>query len=130
MFVTLQAYAVWPFTAMVGADLDLLRRLPMNAHERPKVSANDKAARQREVWWRRSPLLPHALLLWHREDPCHYDRDGLTAYRELPLARWRCRDRSAGGDAVLRPATTWACRWWRAAPAPACPAARCRTRWA
>ncbi|MFO1271283.1 MAG: FAD-linked oxidase C-terminal domain-containing protein [Rubrivivax sp.] len=56
----------------------------MNAPE-PQVSANDKAARQREVVAALSPLLPPHALLWHREATVPYECDGLTAYREPPL---------------------------------------------
>ncbi len=56
----------------------------MNAPE-SQVSANDKAARQREVVAALSPLLPPHALLWHREATVPYECDGLTAYREPPL---------------------------------------------
>jgi hypothetical protein len=63
------------------------------------------------------------------EDTTPYECDGLTAYRQQPLVV-ALPETEAQVAAVLRPATGCRCRWWRAAPAPGCRAARCRTRWA
>jgi glycolate oxidase len=48
--------------------------------------AVDRAARQAEVVAALSTLLPRHALLWQREDTVPYECDGLTAYREQPLA--------------------------------------------
>ncbi|MFO1326152.1 MAG: FAD-linked oxidase C-terminal domain-containing protein [Rubrivivax sp.] len=48
--------------------------------------ALDAAARQRAVVAALQPLLPAHALLWQREDTTPYECDGLTAYRERPLA--------------------------------------------
>jgi hypothetical protein len=102
----------------------------MNAPTAPaEVTRAERAARQAEVVRALQAVLPAHALLWQPEDTVPYECDGLTAYRERPLvvalpeteARWR---------PCSRPATRWGCRWWRAAPAPACRAAPCRTRWA
>ena len=81
------------------------------------------AARPRS--WRRSRrVLPAHALLWQREDTMPYECDGLTAYRAAAAGGGAARDRGAGRRRCSRPATRSACRWWRAAPAPACRAAR------
>jgi glycolate oxidase len=49
-------------------------------------SAADRAARQQQVVAALRPLLPAHALLWHAEDTTPYECDGLTAYRERPLA--------------------------------------------
>jgi glycolate oxidase len=46
----------------------------------------DRAARRAEVVAELSAVLPAHALLWHREDTIPYECDGLTAYREQPLA--------------------------------------------
>jgi len=46
----------------------------------------DRAARRTQVVAALAPLLPAHALLHHREDTVPYECDGLTAYRELPLA--------------------------------------------
>ena len=46
----------------------------------------DRAARRAEVVAALAPLLPAHALLWQDEDTVPYECDGLTAYRELPLA--------------------------------------------
>ncbi|MDB6002556.1 MAG: glcD [Rhizobacter sp.] len=46
----------------------------------------DRAARQRQVVAALAPLLPKGGLLWNIEDTKPYECDGLTAYREQPLA--------------------------------------------
>ena len=46
----------------------------------------DRAARRAQVVAALAPLLPAHALLHHREDTVPYECDGLTAYRELPLA--------------------------------------------
>ena len=60
----------------------------MNAPQTPPPveDAAARAARQSEVVAALSPLLPAHALLWQREDTVPYECDGLTAYRELPLA--------------------------------------------
>jgi glycolate oxidase len=63
----------------------------MNAPLRPEALAgpadtSDRARRQAEVVEALSQVLPAHALLWHREDTTPYECDGLTAYRELPLA--------------------------------------------
>jgi glycolate oxidase len=63
----------------------------MNAPLRPEALAgpadtSDRARRQAEVVDALSQVLPAHALLWHREDTTPYECDGLTAYRELPLA--------------------------------------------
>ncbi|HEU4460351.1 MAG TPA: FAD-linked oxidase C-terminal domain-containing protein [Methylibium sp.] len=45
-----------------------------------------RARRQAEVVAALAPLLPAHALLWQREDTIPYECDGLTAYRQLPLA--------------------------------------------
>jgi glycolate oxidase len=55
----------------------------MNAPSPPAV---DRAARQREVVAALSPWLPPHALLWQAEDTVPYECDGLTAYRQRPLA--------------------------------------------
>ena len=57
-----------------------------------------------------------------------YETDALTAYRRLPLAVVlpASTEEVSRAAALLPPATT--SRWWRAAPAPRCRAARCRPR--
>lgn len=49
-------------------------------------AAADRAARRAEVVAALAPLLPAHALLWQDEDTVPYECDGLTAYRELPLA--------------------------------------------
>ena len=49
-------------------------------------TAVDRVARRAEVVAALSPLLPAHALLWQNEDTVPYECDGLTAYRELPLA--------------------------------------------
>src|SRR5882724_774821 len=46
----------------------------------------DRTARQAEVVAALKPLLPGHALLWQREDTVPYECDGLTAYRQQPLA--------------------------------------------
>ena len=46
----------------------------------------DRAARRAEVVAELSAVLPAHALLWHTEDTIPYECDGLTAYRERPLA--------------------------------------------
>ncbi|MEY8877386.1 MAG: FAD-binding protein, partial [Leptothrix sp. (in: b-proteobacteria)] len=45
-----------------------------------------RAARQAEVIAALATVLPAHALLWQREDTVPYECDGLTAYREQPLA--------------------------------------------
>jgi glycolate oxidase len=46
----------------------------------------DRRQRQALVVGALTPLLPAHALLWQREDTVPYECDGLTAYREMPLA--------------------------------------------
>ena len=46
----------------------------------------DRRQRQTQVVTALTPLLPAHALLWQREDTVPYECDGLTAYREMPLA--------------------------------------------
>jgi glycolate oxidase len=48
--------------------------------------APDRAARQTAVIAALSAVLPPHALLWHAEDTVPYECDGLTAYRQQPLA--------------------------------------------
>jgi glycolate oxidase len=54
----------------------------------PTVRADpaERAARQRLLVDALAPLLPAHALLWQAEDTVPYECDGLTAYRQLPLA--------------------------------------------
>ncbi len=47
---------------------------------------NERAARRAAVVAELSAVLPAHALLWHSEDTIPYECDGLTAYREQPLA--------------------------------------------
>ena len=49
-------------------------------------AAVDRVVRRAEVVAALAPLLPVHALLWQDEDTVPYECDGLTAYRELPLA--------------------------------------------
>lgn len=70
-------------------------------------------------------ILPAHCLLVDDEDLRPYECDGLTAYRELPLAV--CLPESEGQVIdVLRTCPGSACRWSRVAPVPACRAGQCR----
>jgi glycolate oxidase len=53
---------------------------------RPAGPASDRAARRSKVVAELSAVLPAHALLWHTEDTIPYECDGLTAYREQPLA--------------------------------------------
>jgi glycolate oxidase len=50
------------------------------------TDAAARARRQAEVCAAIAALLPAHALLWHNEDTAPYECDGLTAYRERPLA--------------------------------------------
>ena len=59
----------------------------MNAPRDPIfVQPQDRSARQAEVVAALAAVLPAHALLYRREDTVPYECDGLTAYRELPLA--------------------------------------------
>ncbi|MDE2452114.1 MAG: FAD-binding protein [Burkholderiales bacterium] len=58
----------------------------MNAPRPPTASAEQRRQRQTAVVAALAPLLPPHALLWQREDTVPYECDGLTAYRQLPLA--------------------------------------------
>src|SRR5262245_63751468 len=62
---------------------------------------DERAARQRAVIAELSTLLPAHALLWQREDTVPYECDGLTAYRQPPLAVALPEDEAQVG-AVLR----------------------------
>jgi glycolate oxidase len=50
------------------------------------AAADDRFARQRQVVVALQPVLPAHALLWQAEDTVPYECDGLTAYRQMPLA--------------------------------------------
>jgi glycolate oxidase len=50
------------------------------------AAATDRSARQREVVAALQAVLPAHALLWQAEDTVPYECDGLTAYRQMPLA--------------------------------------------
>jgi hypothetical protein len=83
------------------------------------------APRQAEVVAALGAVLPAHALLWQNEDTVPYECDGLTAYRQRPLAV-ALPETGSRWPPCCGSATAWACRWWRAARAPACPAAPCR----
>ena len=56
----------------------------MNAPTDPRLLA--RAERQQQVVAALAPLLPQGSLLWTDEDATPYECDGLTAYRQRPLA--------------------------------------------
>ncbi|MES2482960.1 MAG: FAD-linked oxidase C-terminal domain-containing protein [Pseudomonadota bacterium] len=56
----------------------------MNAPHDPALL--QRAERQQQVVQALTPLLPHGALLWTAEDTTPYECDGLTAYRQRPLA--------------------------------------------
>ncbi|MDM7462876.1 MAG: FAD-linked oxidase C-terminal domain-containing protein [Tepidimonas taiwanensis] len=58
----------------------------MTAIEPPETDAIQRAARQAEVVRALSLVLPPEALLWTPEDTTPYECDGLTAYRQRPLA--------------------------------------------
>ena len=59
----------------------------MNAVAEPVTDAPaERTARQREVVAALAPLLPAHALLWQDEQTTPYECDGLTAYRQRPLA--------------------------------------------
>lgn len=51
-----------------------------------EAARTDRAARRAEVVAELCAVLPAHALLWHSEDTVPYECDGLTAYREQPLA--------------------------------------------
>ena len=95
----------------------------------PQLSSLDRAARQAQVVRALQAVLPAHALLWNAEDTMPYECDGLTAYRERPLVV-ALPETYAQVQALLKPAMRSMCRWWRAARAPACRVAPCRTSWA
>jgi glycolate oxidase len=58
----------------------------MTAVDRPETDAVRRAERQAEVVRALSLVLPEHALLWTAEDTTPYECDGLTAYRQRPLA--------------------------------------------
>ena len=71
-------------------------------------------------------ILPASALLTAAEDTRPYECDGLTMFREVPAAVALPENESQVAADSRGAATRRACRWSRAAPAPAFPAARCR----
>ena len=87
-------------------------------------AAAERSRRQAEVVAALGAVLPAHALLWQREDTVPYECDGLTAYRQRPLVV-ALPETEAQVRRVLRDLPSRSrCRWWRAAPAPACRAAR------
>ena len=89
------------------------------------AARHERVARQSHLVAELAAVLPPHALLWHTEDTVPYECDGLTAYREQPLAV-ALPETEEQVAAVLRTCS----RWWRAARARACRAAPCRTAWA
>lgn len=58
----------------------------MNAPAEPSLSAAERQTRQSEVVQALLAVLPAHALLWRTEDTTPYECDGLTAYRQRPLA--------------------------------------------
>ena len=59
----------------------------MNAPLSPEQQFSmERAARQAQVVRQLQTLVPEHALLWHNEDTTAYECDGLTAYRQRPLA--------------------------------------------
>lgn len=58
----------------------------MNAPAEPSISATERQTRQAQVVQALLAVLPAHALLWHTEDTTPYECDGLTAYRQRPLA--------------------------------------------
>ncbi|MEX8496604.1 FAD-binding protein, partial [Leptothrix ochracea] len=52
----------------------------------PSLESQERARRQTELIKALAPVLPPHALLWQSEDTTPYECDGLTAYRERPLA--------------------------------------------
>jgi len=70
-------------------------------------------------------ILPADAVLYQQEDLKPFECDGLSAYRELPLAL-RCLKQKSRCAIFCCCAAAQTCRWWRAVPARVCRAARCR----
>lgn len=58
----------------------------LTAPERLAPTAPERSARQAQLISALAGVLPAHALLWQREDTVPYECDGLTAYRETPLA--------------------------------------------
>ncbi|EGI75868.1 FAD-linked oxidase C-terminal domain-containing protein [Hylemonella gracilis] len=58
----------------------------MNAPTEPSIRSVERQARQSEVVRALQSVLPAHALLWQEEDTTPYECDGLTAYRQRPLA--------------------------------------------
>ncbi|MDQ1259943.1 MAG: glycolate oxidase [Pseudomonadota bacterium] len=71
--------------ASMQRDADGTTVAPMNA-PLPTAAPQVRAARQAEVVQALLQHLPAPALLWHTEDTTPYECDGLTAYRQRPLA--------------------------------------------
>ena len=52
----------------------------------PEFATHERARRLTEVVQALQTVLPAHALLWHNEDTVPYECDGLTAYRQRPLA--------------------------------------------
>ena len=59
---------------------------PATAPALTALGTTERHARQAELIAALKPLLPAHALLWQTEDTVPYECDGLTAYRQLPLA--------------------------------------------
>ena len=83
--------------------------------------------RRREIVRALRAMLPAEAVIDTEREMRPYESDGLTAYRQLPMVVVLPEyHRSGRARAALLPPRT-ASRWCRAAPAPRCPAARCRS---
>lgn len=58
----------------------------MNAPTEPSIRSVERRARQSQVVQALQTVLPAHALLWQEEDTTPYECDGLTAYRQRPLA--------------------------------------------
>jgi glycolate oxidase len=58
----------------------------MNAPTEPRISSAERQTRQSRIVQALQAVLPTHALLWQDEDTTPYECDGLTAYRQRPLA--------------------------------------------
>ena len=72
-------------------------------------------------------LLPADCVLSRDEELRPYECDGLSVFRQQPMLVVLPRTEDAAARGAAWSAAGSGCRWWRAAPAPACRAAPCRT---
>ena len=113
----------------------------------PQPAPNPRGAIESHVaWWRcRSPIAPivarrdaivedlrrligPAAMIADEDGRRAYETDALTAYRRMPLAVVLPASTEEVSRAARATATRTTSRWWRAAPARRCRAARCRPR--